>query len=59
TNLQTWHFGKNWQNGFCQNNSLKDKEKMQIGKSAAEAYISLPPDFWERVNFDEIVIQED
>lgn len=56
---KNWQIGNDWQNGFCQHNQLKDKGKMQIGKLATENYTSLPPDFWEKASFDDIVTLED
>lgn len=48
------NFGKN---GNFPSKSLKDKGKMQIGKSETENYIY--NDFWEKANFDEIEILEE
>lgn len=55
-NRKMGNFGKN---GIFPSNSLKDKGKMQIGKLETENYIYFPPDFWEKVNFDDIEVLED
>lgn len=55
-NGKTGNFGKN---GIFPSNSLKDKGKMQIGKSETKNYILLPTDFWEKASFDDIVTLED
>ncbi|WP_297212699.1 MULTISPECIES: DUF3854 domain-containing protein [Thermodesulfovibrio] len=53
-NGKTGNFGKN---GNFPSNSLKYKEKMQIGKSETENYIY--DEFWLRANFDDIEILDE